>query len=361
MRGGKKRIGILTGGGECPGLNAAIRSVTKTAILNYKMEVLGIRDGYIGLIENRYRPLSYEDVSGILTEGGTFLGTSNKANPFRYRTTSSRPKDVSNAVLRNVRAMQLDGLVCIGGDGTLRAAYRLYKKGLRLVGIPKTIDNDLMATDMTIGFDSAVKTISEAIDKLHTTAQSHHRVMVIEVMGRYTGWLAIYGGMAGGGDIIIIPEIPYDIKKVCKRVTERNKRGRRFSIVVVAEGARPKGGRIVVKRMVKDPSDPVRLGGIGDKIAMDIERLAGLEARVSVLGHLQRGGGPSAFDRILATRLGTVGCDLVARGNFGKMVGLRGRGISIVDLKDAVKDIRKVGPKDPIIKSALAVGTSFGI
>lgn len=361
MRGRKKRIAILTGGGDCPGLNAAIRSVTKTAMLNYDMEVLGVRDGYIGLIENKYTPLSYGDVSGILTEGGTFLGTSNKTNPFRYYCSAGKCKDVSSVVLKNARMMQLQGLVCIGGDGTLNIAYRLYKKGLNLVGIPKTIDNDLMATDLTIGFDSAVTTATEAIDKLHTTAQSHHRVMVIEVMGRYTGWLALYAGTAGGGDIIVIPEIPYDIKKICSKVIERNKRGKRFSIVVVSEGARPKGGQMVVKKVVKDSTDPVRLGGIGNKLTSDIERLTGLEARVTVLGHLQRGGAPSPFDRMLATRLGTFACDLVARGNFGKMAALKGRDIHAVNLKDAVKATRKVSPRDPIVKSALAVGTSFGV
>lgn len=357
---GNRKIGILTGGGDCPGLNAAIRAVTKAAILNYDMEVVGIKDGYIGLIENKYTPLSYEDVSGVLTLGGTFLGTSNKANPFRYPSASGKLRDVSNVVLQNVSMMQLSGLVCIGGDGTLSAAYKLYKKGLKLVGVPKTIDNDLRETDVTIGFDSAVAIATEAIDKLHSTAQSHHRVMVIEVMGRYAGWLALYAGVAGGGDIIIIPEIPYDIRKVCRTVVERHKRGKRFSIVVIAEGARPKGGRMVVKKIVKGSADPVRLGGIGNKIANDIEALTGLETRVTVLGHLQRGGPPTPFDRILATRLGTFACDLVARGKFGKMAALRGRDICAVDLNDAVRSIRRVSPEDPLIKSALAVGTSFG-
>lgn len=363
MQGGKKRIGVLTGGGDCPGLNAVIRAVTKTAILNYDMKVVGIKDGYVGLIENKYSLLSYEDVSGILTQGGTFLGASNKANPFKYPSSSGSGKfrDVSNVVLRNVNMMQLDGLVCIGGDGTLSIAYKLYKKGLKLVGVPKTIDNDLNATDTTIGFDSAVTTATEAIDKLHTTAQSHHRVMVIEVMGRYVGWLALYAGIAGGGDILIIPEIPYDIKKVCKRVLERHKRGKRFSIVVISEGSRPKGGQMVIKRLVKDPTDPVRLGGIGNKIANDIEKFTGLETRVTVLGHLQRGGSPTPFDRVLATRLGTFACELVARGEFGKMAALKGNDIQAVPLKDAVKSTRRVNLKDPLIKSALAVGTSFGI
>ena len=360
MRGrGKDRIGVLTGGGDCPGLNAAIRAVTKTAILDYGMEVIGIEDGYVGLVENKYSQLSYEDVSGILAEGGTFLGASNKANPFNYPSTSNKSKDLSDIAIDNAKKMGLDGLVCIGGDGTLSIAYRLYKKGLRLVGIPKTIDNDLRATDFTIGFDSAVITATEAIDKLHTTAQSHHRVMVIEVMGRYAGWLALYSGVAGGGDIIIIPEIPYDIKKVCRRVVERFKHGKRFSIVVVAEGARPKGGRMVVNRVVKGSTDPVRLGGIGNRIALDVEKCTGLEARVTSLGHLQRGGSPSPFDRMLATRLGTFACGLAARGEFGKMAALKGRDIVAVSLKDAVVSIRRVHPKHPIIKSAISVGTSF--
>lgn len=361
MQESKKKIGILTAGGDCPGLNAAIRAVAKPAILNYDMEVIGIKDGYLGLIENRYSVLSYEDVSGILIEGGTFLGSSNKANPFRHPTPSGKFRDISNIVLDNVKMMQLDGLVCIGGDGTLNIAYKLYKKGLKLVGIPKTIDNDLKATDVTIGFDSAVRTATEAIDKLHTTAQSHHRVMVIEVMGRYAGWLALHAGIAGGGDIIIIPEIPYDIKKVCKKVLERYEKGKRFSIVVISEGARPKGGKMVVKKIVKDSTDPIRLGGIGNKIAYDIEKMTKLEARVTVLGHLQRGGSPSSFDRMLATRLGTVACELVARRDFGKMVALKGKEIKIVNLKDAIKSINRVSLKSSIIKSALDVGTSFGI
>src|SRR3990167_159946 len=255
---GKNRIGILTGGGDCPGLNAAIRAIAKTAILNYDMEVIGIKDGFLGLIENRFTPISYEDVSGILTLGGTFLGASNKANPFRHPDFKAGFKDVSDIAVENYRAMELDGLVCIGGDGTLNIAYKLYKKGVKLVGVPKTIDNDLRQTDATIGFDSALVTATQAIDKLHTTAQSHHRVMIIEVMGRYAGWLALYSGLAGGGDIILLPEIPYDIKKVCEVVLKRNRRGKRFSIVVVSEGARQKSGKMVVKKMIKDSTDPVR-------------------------------------------------------------------------------------------------------
>lgn len=361
MQGNNRRIGILTGGGDCPGLNAAIRAITKTAILDYDMEVIGIKDGFLGLIEDRHIDISYEDVSGILTHGGTFLGASNKANPFRHPGAKGRFYDVSDRAIKNYNAMELNGLICIGGDGTLSIAYRLYKKGVKLVGIPKTIDNDLAQTDITIGFDSALVTATEAIDKLHTTAQSHHRVMVIEVMGRYAGWLALYAGVAGGGDIILLPEIPYDINKVCEVVLKRNRRGKRFSIVVVSEGARPKSGKMVVKKFVKDSTDPVRLGGIGEKIADDIELITGLETRVTVLGHLQRGGEPSPFDRVLATRLGVDACRLVAKKDFGKIVALKQGDIVPVGLKKAVKDIRRVKVKDPLIKTATSVGTSFGV
>ncbi len=357
----KKKIAILTGGGDCPGLNAAIRGVAKTAIIDYKMDVIGIKDGYLGLIENRYRVLSYEDVSGVLTLGGTFLGSSNKANPFRHPSPGGKPRDVSNLVLNNLKDMRADSLVCIGGDGSLSVAYKLYKKGVNVVGIPKTIDNDLRETDYTIGFNSAVVTATEAVDKLHTTAQSHHRVMVVEIMGRYAGWLALHAGIAGGGDIIIIPEIPYDIRKVCKEVRRRYKFGKRFTIVVISEGARPKGGKMVIRRLVKESTDPIRLGGIGSKIANDIERITGLEARATSLGHLQRGGVPSPFDRTLATRLGVFACHLAAKGLFGKMAALKGDDIKAVDLKDAIKSVRKVKPSDPLIKAAVSVGSSFGI
>ncbi|MFA5388466.1 MAG: ATP-dependent 6-phosphofructokinase [Candidatus Omnitrophota bacterium] len=362
MRGSrKKRIGILTGGGDCPGLNAAIRAIAKTAILNYDMEVVGIKDGFLGLIENRSLNITYESVSGILTLGGTLLGASNKANPFRHPDFKGGFKDVSGIAVANYRAMGLDGVICVGGDGTLSIAYKLYKKGVRLIGVPKTIDYDLMCTDATIGFDSALITATQAIDKLHTTAQSHHRVMVIEVMGRYAGWLALYSGLAGGGDIILLPEMPYDINKVCDVVLKRNQFGKRFSIVVISEGARPKAGKMVVKKIVRDSTDQIRLGGIGDKIAFDIEKITGLETRVTVLGHLQRGGEPSPFDRILATRFGAYACGLAAKGDFGKVVVLKKGDIGTVDLAKVAGNTKRVNLEDPVIKTALAVGTSFGI
>jgi len=361
MKVNKKRIGILTGGGDCPGLNAGIRAIAKAAILNYDMEVIGIKDGFLGLIENKFLPISYENVSGILSLGGTFLGASNKANPFRHPDSRGTFKDVSEIAIKNYRGMKLDGLVCIGGDGTLSIAYKLYKKGIKIIGVPKTIDNDLLKTDATIGFDSALITATQAVDKLHTTAQSHHRVMIIEVMGRYAGWLALYAGLAGGGDIILLPEIPYDIKKICEIVLKRNQCGKRFSIVVVSEGARPMRGKMVFKKIINDSTDPVRLGGIGNKIGDDIEKITGLEARVTILGHLQRGGEPSPFDRILATRFGTKACELAARGVFGKAVVLRSGQIRVVNLRDAVGSIKRVSVNNPVVKSAMAVGTSFGI
>jgi len=358
---GKRRIGILTGGGDCPGLNAAIRAIAKTAILGYGMDVVGIRDGFLGLIDKRFTDISYQDVSGILTLGGTILGASNKANPFRHPDSRGGFRDVSDRTVQNYRSMKLDGLVCLGGDGTLSIAHRLYKRGVKLVGVPKTIDRDLKQTDATIGFDSALITATQAIDKLHTTAQSHHRVMVIEVMGRYAGWLALYSGLAGGGDIILLPEMPYDIKKVCDVVLKRNKSGKRFSIVVVSEGARPKSGKMIVRKIVRDSTDPVRLGGIGEKVAGDIEDATGLEARVTVLGHLQRGGEPSPFDRILATRFGVAACEMIAKKDFGKAVVLKAGEIKGIDLGRAVGDISRVSLKDPVIRVAKAVGTSFGI
>ena len=358
-----KKIGVLTGGGDCPGLNAVIRAVTKTAVNDYKMKLVGIRDGYEGLIKGDFRDLTYDGASGILTEGGTILGTSNKANPFKYPVKSKGRvvyKDLSDKVIKNAAKLGLQALVCIGGDGTMAASSRLSAKGLPVVGVPKTIDNDLLGTDLTFGFDSAVTTATEAIDKLHTTAQSHHRVMVVEVMGRYAGWLALESGLAGGGDVILIPEIPFDIKKVCKKIVDRGKTGRKFTIVVAAEGASPVGGKMVVKKIIKTSPDPIRLGGIGQVVGQHIEKITGVAARTAVLGHLQRGGTPTAFDRILATRLGAMAAYTVAKGKFGCMVALKGQDIVTVDLNEVSRGIRTVPLDSPIIKAARSVGTCFG-
>jgi len=358
-----KVIGVVTAGGDCPGLNAVIRAVVKTAIGQYQMQVYGVEDGFQGFIENRLRKFCDADVSGILTQGGTILGTSNRHNPFRFPRKACDEtvfEDRSDEGIANMEAFGIEALVCIGGDGTLSIAKELKDKGASVVGVPKTIDNDLAETDVTFGFDSAVSVATDAVDRLHTTAQSHHRVMVIEVMGRYAGWLALGAGVAGGGDVILIPEIPYRLEKICKRLWEREQQGKRFSIVVVAEGAKAEGGELVVKKVVKDSPETLRLGGVGKVVADQIEDTMGVETRVTVLGHLVRGGSPTAFDRILATRFGNEAVNLVAQRDFGKMVAIRGQEIVSVEIEKAVKEQRLVPPDSPLVRTARAVGSSFG-
>jgi len=358
-----KRIGVLTGGGDCPGLNAVIRAVVKTAITEYGLEAFGIEDGYEGLVENKMRPLSYDDVSGILPRGGTILGTSNRADPFRYRGPGGglgAPENRVQACLDNFRRARLDALVCIGGDGTLTIAQGLLEAGIPVVGVPKTIDNDVHGTDVSFGFNTAAQIVSDAVDRLHTTAQSHHRVMVIETMGRYAGWLALVGGMAGGGDVILIPEIPYTLERVCEAIAQRGRRGRRFSIVVVAEGVRVPEGDYVTRRLVDDPNAPVRLGGIGVWLARKLEELTGIESRAAVLGHLQRGGSPTARDRVLATRFGREATVAAAEGEFGIMVGLRGEEVTRVPLERVAGRQRLVDPECHLVQTARSVGTCFG-
>jgi len=361
--GTKGRIAILTGGGDCPGINAVIRAVVKQAILEYQYEVIGIEDGYLGTIRNCYHKLQYKDVSGIITQGGTILGTSNTANPYRYAVKKNGQmafEDVSQTVIQNIKRLEIDCLVCIGGDGTLSIANSLYKDGVPVVGVPKTIDNDLIGTDVTFGFDSAVYVATEGIDRLHTTAQSHHRVMVIEVMGRNAGWIALYSGVAGGGDIILIPEIPYDINVVAEKVKERNRSGKRFSIVVVSEGARAKNGDTVVRRIVKESTDPIRYGGVGMVLGAQIEEMTGIETRTVVLGHLQRGGTPTPYDRVLATRLGSRAADMVYGERYGYMVGIKSNSLTEIPLEEVAKGQRTVPLDDPLIKTARSIGTSFG-
>jgi ATP-dependent phosphofructokinase / diphosphate-dependent phosphofructokinase len=358
-----KRIGILTGGGDCPGLNAVIRAVVKNAIFHYRLEVIGFLEGYLGMIKNMTRRLEATDASGILHSGGTILGTSNRDNPFRFSITVRGKKtfrDVSDQAIRNLRRNKVDALIAVGGDGSLTIAYQLYRKGIPVVGIPKTIDNDLWGTDVTFGFNTALHTAMEAIDKIQTTAASHHRVMVVEVMGRYAGWIALEAGIAGGGDVILLPEIPYDIEKVCEVVKERYRYGKRSSIVVVAEGARPVKGEVVVQKMVEDSTDPVRLGGVGYKVGNEIEKRTGLETRVTVLGHIQRGGSPIAFDRILATRYGAEAVELVMRGKFGRMISLRGLRIDSIPLRSVQNDQRKVFANGDLVKTGRSIGISFG-
>jgi 6-phosphofructokinase 1 len=359
----KRRIGILTGGGDCPGINAVIRAVAKRAIYEKDMEVIGIKDGYHGIVNNRYRKLEYDDVSGILTLGGTILGTSKTANPYRYAVKKGEKlefQDLSKKAIQNTRKLDLTCLVCIGGDGTLGIAYQLFKDSIPIIGIPKTIDNDLRGTDITFGFDSAVSIATEGIDRIHTTAQSHHRVMIVEVMGHRAGWVALYSGVAGGGDIILIPEIPYDINVIADKVRERNKKGKRFSIVVVAEGAKPKGGDIVIQRIVKESSDPIRLGGIGFVLGKEIEKITGLETRTVVMGHLLRGGPPTPFDRILATGLGAKAVDMIEDRKFGYMAGVKKNTLVTVPLKEVAKGLKTVPINHPIISAARSLGTCFG-
>jgi ATP-dependent phosphofructokinase / diphosphate-dependent phosphofructokinase len=359
-----QQIGVLTGGGDCPGLNAVIRAVVKTAILQYGWKVMGVEDGFEGLlVSGKVRPLLFGYVKGIIDRGGTILGSSNRANPFEYKfQVNDRiiTEDRSPILLENLKLLGIDALIVIGGDGTLAIASRLCRLGVPIVGVPKTIDNDLASTDITFGFDTAINTATDAIDKIRTTGESHHRVMVVEVMGRYAGWIALQAGIASGADIILIPEIPFKMESVYHVIKERAKLGRHHSIIVVAEGAKPDGGDMLVKRIVKDSADTVRLGGIGEMLANKISQELGIESRETVLGHIQRGGSPSAFDRILSTRLGYGAVKLLADGEFGKMVCLKTPKISSIPIEEAIKQLKKVTPDLDMVQAAKAIGISFG-
>jgi 6-phosphofructokinase 1 len=359
-----RRLGILTGGGDCPGLNAVIRAVAKTAILQYGIEVIGIEDGFQGLIEHRVRPLSTKDVSGILTRGGTILGSNNKANPSHYctgRTPSGEPiwEDVSEKCMTTVRRERLDAIIVIGGDGTMACAAPIAAAGVNVIGVPKTIDNDLVGTEITFGFLTAVSTATDALDRLQSTADSHHRVMVCEVMGRHGGWIALTSGVASGSDVILIPEIPFDMRKIIADI-ERRMRGPGFAIVVVAEGARPIGGSQVIGRYDDTSPDPIRLGGIGNMVATQIADLTGIETRTTVLGHTQRGGAPIASDRILATNFGFHAMAVLASGKRNRMVVRENNIFSDIDLFETVGKQRLVPLDHPLITAARAIGTSFG-
>jgi len=358
-----RRIGVLTGGGDCPGLNAVIRAVVVTAVREFHLGVVGVENGFGGLIQNRMRELTEKDVSGILSRGGTILGTTNRDNPFHFPVVIDGRKemrDVSDRAFENMSIHGVDALIVIGGDGSLKIAKELGDKGMRVVGVPKTIDHDLSATDLTFGFDTALNTATEAIDRLHTTAESHHRVMVLEVMGRYAGWIAIESGIAGGADVILIPEIPFRMDRVVAKIRERRDNGKPYSIIVVAEGAKPAGGELVVQRRVEDSFDPVRLGGIGNQVGAEVEKTTGMETRVTVLGHLQRGGTPTAFDRILSTRYGVGAVNLVMEGRFGEMVCLKGSVIDAVPIENAVGELRTVPLDGDIVRSARQMGICLG-
>jgi len=330
-----RRFGVLTGGGDCPGLNAVLVGVVRKAI-SLKHKIVGIRRGWAGLIDKDVMPLDRDAVSGILPRGGTILQTS-RTNPYKSKEDLQKVK-------KNYKELRLDGLICVGGDDTLGAAYKLFHEGLNTIGIPKTIDNDLSGTDRTFGFDTAVNIATEAIDRLHTTAESHNRVLVVELMGRHAGWIALHAGLAGGADVIMIPEVEMTMKEVCDIIKKRHKRRRNFSIVAVAEGA-SLSGEFVSKDVPKDEFGHVRLGGLGGIVAEEIEKRTGFETRTVVLGHLQRGGTPTAYDRYLGLWFGATAVELADRGEFGKMVGLRGTKFVAVDLKKVSK-LRTVDPRE---------------
>lgn len=328
------KVAILSGGGDAPGINAVIRAVVRKAIQDYGYETVGVRDGWRGLVDGEFVPLDLMKTSGMLPRGGSILGTS-RTNPFKQEGDPER-------ILENARKMGIEAVVVIGGDDTLGVAHKMNELGLPCVGVPKTIDNDLACTDYTFGFQTAVSIACEALDRLHTTAESHHRVIILEVMGRYTGWIALEAGLAGGADAILIPEKPFKVDEVCEYIRRRQKRGRNFSLVVAAEGAKPLGGEEIVYSSGTDEFGNVRLGGVGYFLGREIEKKMNIETRVVVLGHLQRGGSPIAFDRVLASRYGVAAIDLVNKGLFGLMVALQGNKIVSVPLKDVVGKRKKV-------------------
>lgn len=379
-------IGILTSGGDCPGLNAAIRGVAKPAMSDFHIEVIGIEKGFRGLVENHSRVLHQHDVSGILSLGGTILGTS-REKPHKMPLPNGESLDMTSRAVETYNRLGLDCLVCLGGNGTHKVAYSLVRHGLNVIGLPKTIDNDLVETDVTFGFDSAVTTAAQALDRLYSTAEAHLRVMIIELMGHHAGWLALTAGVAGGADIILIPEIPYDIDSICQHLTERRRRGKWFSIIAVAEGARPKrpvvanvedapkkkkkdkdkpkGDKKAEKKLKREAektdkpeSDAAIVGTTG--LAKEINRRLGMDTRVTVLGHLQRGGVPTPYDRVLATRLGTYAAEMLAEGNYNQMVAMKGSDVTSVPLELVAGKVKLVPPDHPLIRSARRVGTNFG-
>jgi 6-phosphofructokinase 1 len=357
-----KRIGILTGGGDAPGLNAVIRAVVKTAIYEYGCEVIGIRDGYDGFIDEQgIVPLTTADVRGILPRGGTILGAANRGNPYARKVIRDGQEvtiDVSDEIIKGIEHLKMDALLVLGGDGTLHIAHELFQKGAPVIGVPKTIDNDIGGTEVTFGFDTAVTTATEAIDKLHSTAEAHHRVMVLELMGRDAGFIALHAGVSGGADVILIPEIPFTFEAVVDKIRERVERGSHFSIIAVSEGAKPKNGKQIFSREGDEIYVP-RLGGIGQMVGESIEQ-QGFETRVTVLGHLQRGGTPTPYDRWLATRYGAAAVRLAAQGKFDRMVALRANKIVDISLEEATAKPRRVDVSDDAVITARGMGISFG-
>ncbi len=357
-----KRVGILTGGGDAPGLNAVIRAAVKTAILQYGCEVHGVLDGYDGFLKDKgIVPLGLNEVSGILPRGGTILGAANRGNPFGRKVMQNGKEvtvDESDELIHSMKQSEMDALLVLGGDGTLRIAHELYQKGIPVIGVPKTIDNDIGGTEVTFGFDTALNIATEAIDRLHTTAEAHHRVMVLELMGREAGFIALHAGISGGADVILIPEIPFKFEAVLSKIYQRVEHGSLFSILAVSEGAEPLGGTEVFSRSGDEIYVP-RLGGIGHMVGEYIEK-QGFETRVTVLGHLQRGGTPTAFDRWLATRYGAAAVRLAARGGFDRMVALRSGQITDVTLEEALAVPRRVDLNEDAVITARGMGISFG-
>ncbi|MBP2637646.1 MAG: pfkA2 [Firmicutes bacterium] len=357
-----KSIAVLTGGGDAPGLNAVIRAVVRTG-LGYGLKVWGVKNGFGGMVENQIIEMTGESVAGILPRGGTMLGTTNRDNPFRYLTVQNGEKvysDMSGQALENLRQHDIDALIVIGGDGSLKIGAEFYQLGLPVVAVPKTIDNDIPGTERTFGFDTAVGVATDALDRLHTTAESHHRVMVLEVMGRYAGWIALHAGIAGGADCILIPEIPFSIDSVIDKIKERQQRGRLFSLIVMAEGAYPQGGEMSVGRIVEGSHEKIRLGGAGEKLTREIESLIGVESRCTVLGHVQRGGTPTAFDRVLSTRYGVAAVECLLAGAFGNMVALQKNEIIRVPIADIAGITHNVSLDDELLMAGRAIGISFG-
>jgi 6-phosphofructokinase 1 len=357
-----RSIGVLTGGGDCSGLNAVIRAVVKTAV-GYNVKVWGIKNGFGGLVENQMQELDTAAVSGILPRGGTILGTSNRDNPFHYRIMEQGVciyKDMSAKAVENLRKAAIDALVVIGGDGSIRIGAEFCKLGINIVAVPKTIDNDIPGTERTFGFDTAVNAATDALDRLHTTAESHHRVMILEVMGRYAGWIALHSGLAGGADCILIPEIPYHLEAVMAKISRRCQEGKSFSIMVVAEGAQPLGGELTGVPAAQGSTEKIRLGGIGNKLANEIESLTGIETRCTVLGHLQRGGSPTPFDRVLATRYGVMAVETIMKGEKGYMVALQNNKIIGLPVREIVKKTHTVDPAGELVRAAKEIGISFG-
>lgn len=358
------RIGVLTGGGDCPGLNAVIRAVVKEAAF-HDIAVVGIKDGFLGLIEDRCIDLGPDDVSGILTRGGTILGSSNKADPRRHAVRQNPDgswvyENVVEQCMDTVRRHGMEAIVVIGGDGTMSCSKTFSDRGINCIGVPKTIDNDLWGTELTFGFSTAVQTAVEAIDRVRTTAASHHRMMVVEVMGRNAGWIALHAGLAGGADVILIPEIPFDLDEVARDVMLRSRRGRKFSIVVAAEGAKPAGGEQIVERVDPTSPDPIRLGGIGKYVAKEVEDRTGIESRYVVLGHVQRGGTPVAADRVLATQFGDHAMELLRKGKQNRLVVMQGMKLTDIEITEAADKQRRITLDEPLIATARSVYTSFG-